>query len=190
VLAFGFGAWMTAFDDQRRLQCYERRSYYTPARLVECDPGVTAPRFASRVLYLGSAGLLAGSGSLWGKRAAEGQMTYGWDAPNKVAMGAAGGTLLGIGLVGWGVSRVVLFASPLRDACVTDGFVECARRNMYISDISRGASVALAGIGAALLGYVVGYRAWMRRGTPKARTTFLGPVLGRSSFGLVANGRF
>jgi len=190
ALAFGFGAWMTALDDQRRLRCYERRSHLSAARLVECDPGITAPRVASRGLYLGSVGLLAGSGSLWGKRAAEGRMAYGWEAPKKVAMGAAGGTLLGIGLVGWGVSRVVLFISPMRDACATDGFVECTRRNMYISDISRGGSVALAGIGAAMLAYVVGYRAWMRRGTPKARTTFVGPALGRSSLGLVASGRF
>lgn len=189
-LAFGFAAWLTAVDDQRRLQCYDRRSDYTGAQLVECDPGVAAPRVASRMLYLGSVGLLAGSGSLWGKRAAEGQMGYGWAAPNNVAMGAAGGTLLGIGLVGWAVSRVIVFVSPARDACATEGFEECTRHNMIASDVSRGASVAMAGIGAAMLGYVLGYRAWMRRWTPKARQAFVSLALGRSGFGLVASGRF
>jgi hypothetical protein len=189
-LAFGFAAWLTAIDDRRRLQCYERRSSYTSVEFVECDPDVAPPRLASRWLYAASVGLLAGSGSLWGKRAAVGRLAFGWGSPDEVVMLSAGGTLLGMGVLGWGISRIVMFASPVREACATEGFEECTRRNMFASDISRGGSLAMVGVGAAMLSYVVGYRTWMRRANPKRRTTALGLALGRTHLGLAASGRF
>jgi hypothetical protein len=189
-LSFGIAASLTALDDRRRLDCYERRNSYPNDTFVECDPDMTEPRLVSRGLYLASVGLLAGSGSLWGERAAAGRMAYGWPPPDEVVLLSAGGTLLGMGIVGWGISRLVMFASPVRNACATDGFEECTRRNMFASDISRGASVAMAGAGAAMLAYVISYRSWMRRASPKPRSASVGLTLGRGSLGMVATGRF